>query len=133
MKPLYTLLAALLIVSIGLAGCQKKPINGDLDGQWEVMEVYPSPSYDSGQRLFYNFSLHVCSLTMYGSQFTVGTLSYDNNVIYLDFPDAYSQSSVKKLEEYGIYSNPVSFNVEFEGKKRLVLSNDDSTIILRKF
>lgn len=50
--------------------CQKAPINGNLDGQWEVVEVNPHPEVEIlDQRLFYNFYRHVCQLTYYGGFF----------------------------------------------------------------
>lgn len=123
-----------LIMAIILGSCQKRPINGDLDGEWEVIEVYPEPTPASEQtRYFYNFSRNACQLTVYGGPFTLGNLVYQNETITLDFPFVNSESMEITLQQYGIFTNPVSFNVEFEGKKRLILSNEDSYVVLKKF
>lgn len=118
-----------------LPTCQKTPINGDLDGEWEVMEVYPEPPAWSQPdlRFFYNFSRNVCQLTVYGGSFTLGNLTYDDVRIDLYFPFIENENQELQLKQYGIYTNPVSFDVYFENKNRLILSNEESTVVLRKF
>ena len=117
-----------------LPTCQKTPINGDLDGEWEVMEVYPEPpEWDSDLRLFYNFSRSVCQLTVYGGPFTLGNLTYEDNVVTLYFPFIETEYQELQLKQYGIFTNPISFNAEFEGNRKLILSNENTIVILRKF
>lgn len=124
----------LLMVEFMTGGCQKLPLNGDLDGEWEVIEVIPSPPANGiDTRYFYNFSRHVCQLTVYGNVFTVGNLVYDEDTMTLDFPYIRTPEEKLTLKQYGIYENPVSFNVYFETKTRLILSNEDVSIILKKF
>lgn len=123
-----------IFLSVILTGCQKTPINGDLDGEWEVMEVYPDPpEWDKDLRIFYNFSRSACQLTQYGGPFTLGNLVYEGSTITLKFPFIHTESEELQLKQYGIYSNPVSFEVEFQGKRKLILSNEESTVILKKF
>ena len=131
----HMLYLGMMIMSVcWLGGCQKAPINGDLDGEWEVVEVTPTPpEAEIENRYFYNFSRHVCQLTVYGGSFTLGNLTYDDETIYLDFPFITTESGMQQLKRYGIYTNPVSFNIKFEGKSRLILWNDDSTVVLKKF
>ena len=125
----------LLFISVFiLAGCQKTPINGDLDGEWEVMEVYPDPpKWDKDLRIFYNFSRNVCQLTVYGGPFTLGNLTYGDDRMELYFPFIHSESQILQLKQYGIFTNPVSFDVYFESKTRMILSNEETTVVLRKF
>lgn len=126
--------ALILVCCFVTTGCQKLPINGNLDGEWEVMEVTPAPpEWDVDTRIFYNFSRHVCQLTVYGYPFTVGNLSYNGETIWLDFPYIETPAEELQLKQYGIYSNPVSFDVYFEGKSRMILKNSESTVVLRKF
>lgn len=116
-----------------MPACQKAPINGALDGQWEVKEVYPQPEVIIiDERLFYNFSLHVCDLTYYGALFTQGNMQYDGETLWLEFPFAKNEKEILALKQYGILSNPVSFNVDFSDKHHLTLSNDDSVVVLVK-
>lgn len=135
MNSYKTLIVTITLIFVSLIpGCQKTPINGNLDGEWEVMEVItenvkPEPS----DRYFYNFSRHVCQLTLFGYPFTNGSLIYDGDIMTLNFPFVVSTSEKDLLKQYGIFTNPVSFDVKFEGKSRLILSNDETLIILKKF
>ena len=136
MKKVRSFLGFLLavVVSTSFLSCQKAPINGNLDGQWEVMEVYPKPENEViDQRLFYNFYLHVCQLTYYGGYFLDGEISYDGESLYINFPAKLNNFQVKGLSQYGISTNPVVFDVEFPDKNSLILSNEEAMVVLRKF
>ena len=124
-------LLALLLFT--LFACQKSPINGDLDGQWQVMEVTPEAPVIIHERLYYNFSLHVCNLSYYGGSLADGNLTNYGDRIILDFATATGPTTRKKLEQYGIYTNPVTFNIEYLDKNKLILSNREATVTLRKF
>lgn len=116
-------------------GCQKSPINGDLDGQWQVMTVDPeAPETIITERMYYCISLHTCQLSYYGNGiWTSGNMSYLDNKLTLEFPNANSPESISKLQQYGIYTNPVTFTVDFPEKNKLILKDGDITITLRKF
>lgn len=120
-----------------LTGCPKHPINGDLDGQWQVMDVVPpAPEIVLKERLYMCFSLHVCQLTEYGNGANaVGNMRFDqkNQLLYLDFPYATTALSKARLKQYGIYNNPVTFTVEYLDKKKLILRDGDVVVTLRKF
>ncbi len=118
-------------------GCPKHPINGDLDGQWQVMTVEPEPAeIVITERIYMCFSLHVCQLTGYGAGvYATGNMLFsqkDKN-LYLDFPHATSSLSKSRLKQYGIYSNPVTFTIEHLDKKKLILRDGDVVVTLRKF
>lgn len=125
------LFTTLLLLLMG--GCMKAPINGDLDGQWEVMSVTPVPAnIVINERLFYNFSLQVCDLTYYGALFTHGNINYTGETLWIDFPLVKSEKGVETLKQYGVLTNPVCFNVEFKDKHHLTLYNEDSVVELVK-
>lgn len=135
-------LTTLLILSISIltlvitTGCPKHPINGDLDGQWQVMEVTPeAPEIVIHERIYYCFSLHTTQLTFYGAgPWASGNiLKYDENQLVLDFPYATSALSKARLKQYGIYSNPVTFTIKYLDKKHLILRDGDVVVTLRKF
>lgn len=133
----YTVGLIGILVLLITTGCPKHPINGDLDGQWQVMEVVPpAPEIILQERLYMCFSLHVCQLTEYANGVnTVGNMRFDqkNKLLYLDFPYASSALSKARLKQYGIYSNPVTFTVEQLDKKKLILRDGDVVVTLRKF
>lgn len=123
-----------LIILLAIPSCQKAPINGDLDGQWQVMEVNPQPTeIIINERLYYCFSLHVCQLSYYGSAFTSGNMKFDGKTLYLDFPHATSTLNRQKLAQYGITENPITFTVEHLDKKSLILRHGDTVVAMRKF
>lgn len=91
-----------------------------------------APKVTPNQRFFYNFSLQVCALTFYGEPFMNGNMVYDGESLWLDFPFADTEKENQTLKEFGILSNPVTFNVDFKDSHNLILSNDDSTVVLVK-
>ena len=96
------------------SGCPKHPINGDLDGQWQVMEVTPEPQeVVIVERMYYCFSLHTVQLTFYGAGPWVSgnILKFDDKQLVLDFPYATSTLSKARLKQYGIYNNPFTFTI----------------------
>ena len=133
----YTVSLIGLLTLLITTGCPKHPINGDLDGQWQVMDVVPpAPEIILQERLYMCFSLHVCQLTEYAHGVnTVGNMQFDqkNQLLHLDFPTATSALSKARLKQYGIYNNPVTFTIEHLDKKKLILRDGDVVVTLRKF
>ena len=134
-KYISSVLCILMLVFAN--GCGKNPINGDLDGQWQVMDIVPEAPETSVQgRLYMCFNLHVCQLTSYGSGAqAAGNLKFDsqNNTLSLDFPDIQSERGLNILKQYGIYSNPVTFEIEMLNSSNLILRDGDVLVVLRKF
>lgn len=123
-----------IILSLLNFGCTKDSINGDLDGRWQIMEIVPL--YEGSlkdKQLYYNFYLHVCNLSYYGGVLTEGNFVYENNKITLDFPYIQTIIGHEKLSEYGIMSNPVTFEILHLSKNKLILQDGEITITLRKF
>lgn len=117
-----------------LVNCQKSPINGDLDGQWQVVDVDPKEEGPLGDTtLYYCFSLHVCQLSKTGGVYTSGNMVYEGESLGLDFPYAKSQTAIAKLKQYGIYENPVTFEIIHLDNKKLILKNGDVVVTMRKF
>lgn len=130
----YLLWAAVLFVLLMPTSCEKAPINGDLDGQWQVMSVTPQPTESPiEERLYYCFYLHVCQLTYYDGVFTEANMKFDGKTLYLDFPYAETEGNDIKLRQYGINENPITFNVEHLDNKSLILRHGDTVVTMRKF
>lgn len=125
---------SLLLFLLPSSGCSKRPINGWLDGQWEVMQVDPAPLPElSNERFFYNFGMHICQLYLYNQHFIDGIMAYDGETISVNFPHELTSEEIETLRYFGIDSNPFVFNVDFPNKNTLILSNDDTTVVLRRF
>lgn len=117
-----------------LCGCSKDSINGDLDGRWQIMEMSTSPGENLKEKqLYFNFYLHVCSLSFYGGYLAEANLTYIDDKITLYFPYFQTPEALEKLNKYGIYSNPVTFHVISLTGKKLVIQDGDILITLRKF
>ncbi len=127
--PLFFSVFAITILS----HCQKAPINGHLDGQWQVMEVYPTPETIIDQRLYYCFYMHTCMLTYYGGEMANGNFQYSDNYLQMDFPHPNILPAEPIFKQYGINSNPVTFSIETLTKDKLVLKDGETTVTLRKF
>lgn len=124
----------LIGIFFSLGGCTKDSINGHLDGRWQIMEISNQPDINMKDRqLYYNFYLHVCNLSGYGGVFAEANLLYRDERITLSFPYLKTPEAINKLQNYGIYSNPVSFEVVTLTRNRLVMKDGDITITLRKF
>lgn len=136
-KTLFLSLSLLLTIIFfpTLSGCTKDSINGYLDGRWQILDIEKDGiiSEVKNLQLYYNFYMHVCSLSEYGYYFTDGNMNYEEKNLYLDFPYADTDAKIEKLKAYGIYSNPVVFKVEHIDKKQLILKEGNITITLRKF
>lgn len=133
---IFALWAAAAIMAAMTQSCQKSPINGDLDGQWQVMEVNPEPTGTPvSSRLYYCFYLHVCQLNYYDGTLATGNMDYSGNRITLSFPTVSSDDTAANegLRQYGIGSNPATFKVESLDSRHLVMRDGETTVTLRKF
>lgn len=131
LRTLICLSTIIFIVAFS-TGCRKAYINGDLDGQWQVMSIeYQDGTLVSPERTYYRINLHTMQLFAvgYGQQTANMTYDRDEASIYCDFP----RSDVKALSRYGISSNPVNFKILEMTSKKLVLSTDGTVISCRKF
>lgn len=132
-KSIFSVLTTAIILLVA-SSCQKSPINGDLDGQWQVLDVTPEPEKaDIDATLYYCFYLHVCQLTFYDGVCTAGNMIFNGNSLYLEFPNATTPIQIARLRQYGINENPITFSVERLDKKSLILKHGDTVVTMRKF
>ena len=126
---------AILIGLLILPACQKSPINGDLDGRWQIMEIERNGEVKEVKedQLYYNFYMHVCNLSSYGEINPEANFNFENNTIELSFPYVNTETGMRRLNLFGIYSNPVEFEVLYLDKKKLIMENDECLLTLRKF
>lgn len=126
-----------IIFLIGLSSCQKSPINGDLDGQWQVINVEPqAPEILLDNNIYYCFNLHICQLTAYAyGAVATGNMVYDQDtrILEVSFPNISTPREYAILKQYGINENPVTFTIEHLDKKTLIMRDGDTMVTLRKF
>lgn len=132
----FTLILTLLGLFLsGMVSCQKDSVNGNLDGRWQILEIETPNGVKNvkDQQLYYNFYMHVCNLSYYSGIFAEANFFFEDNTITLEFPYLNTTQHYDRLQEYGIYSNPVLFHVSYLDKKKLIMENDESIITCRKF
>ena len=128
MKGIMTILIAFTMII--LEGCDKMPINGDLDGQWQVMEIdLVDGNIEKPTQLYYCFSLHTVYLSAPGSG-VGGNMTYDGTTLTLDISDA---EKATDLLPWGINSIVTNFDVVALSSGRMILKSDYAVIQFRKF
>lgn len=135
------------VLALGvLPGCNKMPINGKLDGNWQIMQI-ELPAEDGTYvatvpelRRYFNISLHVFQMRYVTAgespgRAESGNLSYDKKEgrFTVDFPYNTDAGGMKWLEPYGVYSNPVTFEILRLDSKNLVVRTPESIITCRRY
>lgn len=129
-------LTTLIILLSGLAACNKASHNGALDGQWQITTI---ENLSSGETTVPNparyicINLHIMQLT--GGNRPTANMTYDKKAghISCDFPYVEKDKTESTLSPWGIYSNPVEFDVVKLNHKELVLRTDRTLITCRRF
>ena len=132
---ILTILAMVAFVSV-LTGCRKHYINGDLDGQWQVLTIeYKSDGHEENvksKQIYYSFNLHTVNLRQsHGAPGRVaGNMKYDEKTLTLEFPYV---KDAADLEAWGMNSTVTTFAVKHLSKEKLVIESDYSVVTCRKF
>lgn len=123
------LFAGILCCLLGSA-CSKLPINGDLDGQWQVQQIeYRSGETETPKQTYYNFSLHTVNLMQVGGSFAAGNMQYSGDSLWISMP----VSPLEKLRPFGMNQKDTRFAVEKLTSSHLVLQSDYARLSFRKF
>lgn len=138
MKKLFIISIVLL-----LAACDKVPINGNLDGMWQLMAIQDnaigSVSDVKSSRLYYSFQLHLVELN---NNEAFAHFSHRNDSIVM-YDWCYGNSdgnsvNVKMtdatiLNKFGLYELRDSFMVEVLTHDKMQLRSRKATLSFRKF
>lgn len=129
------LLVMAIAAAMPLTSCQKTPVNGDLDGQWRLVEMtVGGEPQDVGKSTFWLISLHVAQFSRDNDMKTSARLIYDGgDTLTFDFPEKHYASYWKALQFFGIYTNPCTFRIDHLSRGTLVASSDKVTVRLEKF
>ncbi|MDE5688504.1 MAG: lipocalin-like domain-containing protein [Paramuribaculum sp.] len=122
---------ATIILFATTASCQKRGINGDLDGQWRIISIenLQDGTTTEPTGLFICFNLHTVNLTRGGVIFA-GNMVHDGDKIALEFPYNTDNTS---LNEWGIFSWQTTFEITHLTGKNLTLRSESAIIHLKKF
>lgn len=149
MKRFLAQILAGICILAGLSGCQKAPINSDIEGQW-ILKQFTLRETDETvtcERLYYSITRMVTEVAEkqgpngYGTY--IGRTEYRNNetqLVVKDFKvrqstgDSGENAPVEKLRSFGI-DNQVEtvFNVVYCNGKTMTLESDYARLELEKF
>lgn len=140
---------SLLLVMVCMTwGCDKKwPINGNLDGYWQLMtvETKANGTKTDCHRMYMGIQLHMVELTDLGGngyKSFFGEFSYDEDqdiVIIKNLKGKNATSddgqlaAIPDLNSYGINAQETVFKVVKADGKTLILESDYARLTLRSF
>lgn len=139
----------LAIITTLATSCDKVPVNGDLDGMWQVMSITHNGQVEEvkEQQSYLSIQLHLFQLgTLANSIQYFGYFDHTKDSLYLrniSVPSQHEQAGeddvliderdIAKLHRWGIYRSPDGFKVITLNNDKLVLQSDSVTVSFRKF
>ena len=122
------IMGALLLLMAG--ACGKMPINGDLDGRWQIMKIeYASGEEEVPERAYYSVALHTINLMKVDVSNQTGNMEYTGDSLFVVMPI----SKVEDLLPFGMNGTEQRFGVKELTSKYLVLQSDYARLEFRKF
>ena len=123
----YIIGALLLLMA---SACGKMPINGDLDGRWQIMKIeYASGEEEVPERAYYSVALHTINLMKVGVSNQTGNMEYTGDSLFVVMPI----SKVEDLLPFGMNGTEQRFGVKELTSNHLVLQSDYARLQFRKF
>lgn len=130
---IFFVFLTILIVSAAQS-CNKAPINGKLDGQWQIMSIETADGVMKPEgQYYYCFNLHIAQLNSVGHGVHTANMIYEGSEIHLDFPYSRDENSLKSLSAWGVDSNPVTLKVIRLTSSQLVMETATTVITCRRF
>ena len=126
-----------LVFLVGLVSCGKKPINGDLDGRWQLMTIdyHENGDIDKPEFTYYDVGLHVMKLWKttgedgsFGPSW-LGRFSHEGDSLHIRM----IRMNKKMVQPFGLNDTIQHFCVETLKKKKMVLNSDYARLEFRKF
>ena len=122
------IIAVLLILIV--SACGKTPINGDLDGRWQIMKIeYASGEEETPERAYYSVALHTINLMQVGVTSQTGNMEYTGDSLFVEM----AVSKIEDLLPFGMNDTKQRFGVKELTSKHLVLQSDYARLEFRKF
>jgi hypothetical protein len=126
MKKIVWLMGILLTME----ACEKIPINGKLDGRWQLMNIeYPNGTSESPERTYYSVQLHMINLYKVGGANLYGTFAHEDDSLHI----VMRQTVKEAVKSFGINDTIVSLGVETLTSNRMILSGSYARLSFRKF
>ena len=144
------LLSSYIAAAAMLCSCDKVPINGDLDGMWQIMTIQtPNGTRNvKSNRAYLSFQLHLsqwdCDKKRYYAHFTHS----GDSIFFYDFKhDSRHRSKEddneeitneemtkeKLLDAWGVHHLDARYHVQQLNNENLILERADTVLFFRKF
>ena len=124
----WYIIAVLLVLIV--SACGKTPINGDLDGRWQILKIeYTSGEEETPERAYYSVALHTINLMQVGVTSQTGNMEYTGDSLFVEMP----VSKIEDLLPFGMNDTKQRFGVKELTSKHLVLQSDYARLEFRKF
>lgn len=147
-KSLRSLLTVVLLATT--VCCDKVPINGPLDGQWQLMsiETPEGTRQTKANRTYLCFQLHLTQWFRPGKANIYAHFTHKGDSIhFFDFAHASAQRQEGDndewvtptemanglMDDWGVHSTDITFHVGELNRSRLVLECADTVLTFRKF
>lgn len=133
------ILSTLAMIVVMLSSCGKTPINGKLDGMWQLIQIDNAEGSNheiKDKRVYYSIQLELISLRgMSGSKYILGRFEHTGDSLFLyDLrSDGEQPSSLDDLKPYGLTTTEPRFGVEELTGKAMILKSEDTKLYFRKF
>lgn len=139
MKKFYFIISIVFI----LIACDKVPMNGNLDGMWQLMTIEDnttgSVSNVKNNRLYYSFQLHLVELN--NNEAFAHFSHRGDSIIMYDWCYGNSEGNsvnvkmtdVIALNKFGLYELTDSFKVKALTNEKMQLRSRKTTLSFRKF
>lgn len=139
---------ALLFLLVLLGGCEKAPINSNIEGMWKLEEftTLEDNKVHPCERIYYSIQLWVVDIAekqgTHGYKPSIGRFCYGedgNTVIMKDFyyrqgtTDSKESTTVEDLQPYGINAQETIFEIVESDKHNLTLRSDYAILRFSKF
>ena len=119
-----------VLLTLIVSSCGKMPINGDLDGRWQIMKIaYTSGEEDTPKRAYYSVALHTINLMKVDVSNQTGNMEYTGDSLFVVMP----VSQVEDLLPFGMNGTEQRFGVKKLTSKHLVLQSNYARLEFRKF
>lgn len=130
----------ILTAIITLASCGKLPMNGKLDGMWQLIQIDTEEGSNheiKEQRVYYSVQLELITLRgMSGSKYILGRFEHSGDSLFLyDLRTGGNEQlcTVNDVKPYGLNSVTPRFGVEKLTNGDMILKSKESTLYFRKF
>lgn len=125
---------------LGISSCDKAPINGKLDGRWQLMTIeYANGKIEECNRIYYSIQLHLVEISAKGGNggTHIGRFSYKGDEVTMsEFRhrgDEEKLTTLNELKPFGLNQAINHLKVEKATGKKLILKSDYARLTFRKF